>query len=94
MFPAAYVSLKDGSSPAAVAETEEEEDDDESAAAGKAKGPSATAEYDYDATETNELTFKEGDVITDIEFADEDWWLGNLNGERKLFPANFVSLHS
>lgn len=106
VFPASYVNLKeskhsDESTPAAVSEPEP------AAAAAPAPalaprpvplperpsaGKSAVAEYDYDAAEDNELTFKEGDIITNIEMADEDWWLGELNGERKLFPSNFVTL--
>ncbi|EDO14673.1 hypothetical protein Kpol_325p12 [Vanderwaltozyma polyspora DSM 70294] len=57
-------------------------------------GPSAVAEYDYDAAEDNELTFVEGDKIVNIEFVDDDWWLGELEktGEKGLFPSNYVSL--
>ncbi|CCD26591.1 Abp1p NDAI_0I00220 [Naumovozyma dairenensis CBS 421] len=56
--------------------------------------PWATAEYDYDAGEENELTFVENDKIINIEFVDDDWWLGELekNGEKGLFPSNYVSL--
>lgn len=68
------------SAPAAVAES-------------KPAGPSATAEYDYEAAEANELTFKEGDVISDIDKVDEDWWMGSLKGNRALFPSNYVTLN-
>ncbi|SCU77447.1 LAMI_0A01178g1_1 [Lachancea mirantina] len=63
-------------------------------ASEKPKTPSATAEYDYDAAENNELTFAEGDKIINIEFVDEDWWLGELvkSGEKGLFPSNYVEL--
>lgn len=56
--------------------------------------PSAIAEYDYEAGEDNELTFAEGDKIVNIDFVDEDWWLGELekNGEKGLFPSNYVEL--
>ncbi|KAK9366812.1 hypothetical protein V1509DRAFT_628589 [Lipomyces kononenkoae] len=56
------------------------------------KGPSAVAAYEYEAQEDNELSFPEGAIIEDIQFPDEDWWSGVFNGERKLFPANYVSL--
>ncbi|ODV87180.1 hypothetical protein CANARDRAFT_5734 [[Candida] arabinofermentans NRRL YB-2248] len=85
LFPASYVTLKEENGTATAPAEEEEEEK-------KSSGPSAVAEYDYDATEDNELTFKEGDLITDIEMVDEDWWLGTLQGDRKLFPANFVTL--
>lgn len=42
----------------------------------------------YDAAEDNEITFREGDIITEIEPASEDWWQGkNSVGEIGLFPG-------
>lgn len=41
----------------------------------------------YDASEDNELSFKEGDQITDIEKIDPDWWQGKCNGQEGLFPG-------
>lgn len=42
----------------------------------------------YDAAEDNEITFREGDRITEIEPASEDWWQGtNQHGEIGLFPG-------
>lgn len=89
LFPSNYVKLKDGAVPTIP---------DPAAAAGAAPpsgagtGPSAIALYDYDAAEDNELSFEADDIITDIEFVDEDWWTGSLNGKRNLFPSNFVEL--
>lgn len=40
-----------------------------------------------------ELTFNEGDTITNIEFPDEDWWVGNMGADQGLFPANYVQLN-
>ncbi|AGO13640.1 AaceriAGL237Cp [[Ashbya] aceris (nom. inval.)] len=56
--------------------------------------PTAIAEYDYEAGEDNELTFEEGDVIINIDFVDDDWWLGELQktGQKGLFPSNYVEL--
>ncbi|KAF2789926.1 hypothetical protein K505DRAFT_327912 [Melanomma pulvis-pyrius CBS 109.77] len=54
--------------------------------------PTATAVYDYEAAEDNELSFPEGATITQVEFPDEDWWLGSFNGHSGLFPANYVTL--
>ncbi|CDR37710.1 CYFA0S01e15478g1_1 [Cyberlindnera fabianii] len=69
---------------AEVAESEEEAEE---------AGALAIAEYDYDAAEDNELTFVEGAKIINIQFIDEDWWLGELeSGEKGLFPSNYVSL--
>lgn len=62
----------------------------------KAALPSAIAEYDYEAGEDNELTFTENDKIINIDFVDDDWWLGELErtGEKGLFPSNYVSLEN
>ncbi|CDO95789.1 unnamed protein product [Kluyveromyces dobzhanskii CBS 2104] len=62
--------------------------------AKKASGPSAVAEYDYEAGEDNELTFEENARIVNIQFVDDDWWLGELesSGEKGLFPSNYVNL--
>lgn len=61
----------------------------------KPAGPSALAEYDYEAAEENELTFSENDKIINIDFVDDDWWLGELekSGEKGLFPSNYVTLN-
>lgn len=53
-------------------------------------GFTATAVYEYEAGGDDELGFKEGDVITNIETIDEGWWRGECNGRYGLFPANYV----
>ncbi|KAJ4345441.1 actin binding protein [Didymosphaeria variabile] len=58
-----------------------------------AGGPTATALYDYEAAEENELSFPEDATVTNIEFPDEDWWLGSYGGKSGLFPANYVQLN-
>ena len=40
----------------------------------------------------DEITFDPDDVITDIEEVDDGWWMGTCNGNRGLFPANYVEL--
>lgn len=40
----------------------------------------------------DEVTFDPGDVITNIEEVSDGWWLGEVNGMRGLFPANYVEL--
>ncbi|CCH61572.1 hypothetical protein TBLA_0F00280 [Henningerozyma blattae CBS 6284] len=61
-----------------------------------AGGATAIAQYDYEAAEDNELTFNENDKIINIEFVDDDWWLGELesSGEKGLFPSNYVELEN
>lgn len=56
-------------------------------------GLRAVAQYDYDKAEDNEIDLRDGEIVTDIEMIDQDWWLGvNTNGQRGLFPANYVEL--
>jgi SH3 domain len=44
--------------------------------------------YSYDAAEDNEITFREGDIIKEIEPASEDWWQGkDTHGRTGLFPG-------
>ncbi|RAL08441.1 putative actin binding protein [Aspergillus homomorphus CBS 101889] len=49
--------------------------------------------YDYEKAEDNEIELKEGEHVNDIEMVDKDWWLGsNIQGERGLFPSNYVEI--
>jgi len=62
-------------------------------ARGPAKGPSkpqAKALYDYDATTNDELTFREGDILTILQKDPAGWWEGELNGQKGWIPANYV----
>ncbi|KAI7876445.1 hypothetical protein K492DRAFT_210329 [Lichtheimia hyalospora FSU 10163] len=58
------------------------------------QGATAIALYDYDAGEDNEISFREGHLITYIEFVSDDWWQGVAADGRTvgLFPANYVEL--
>ncbi len=53
-------------------------------------GITVTALYDYQAAGEDEISFDPGDVIMNVEKIDEGWWMGTFNGQRGLFPANFV----
>ena len=48
------------------------------------------ADNSYDAAEDNELSFKEGDKITEIDKVDADWWQGKANGATGLFPGKLI----
>ena len=50
--------------------------------------------YPYTALNEDELTLKEGDIITIIskEVEDKGWWKGELNNKTGVFPDNFVQL--
>jgi hypothetical protein len=47
----------------------------------------------YDAAEDNELSFKEGDRITEIDKVDENWWQGKANGATGLFPGKLKAVN-
>ncbi|EGG13950.1 myosin IB [Cavenderia fasciculata] len=53
------------------------------------KLPTAKALYDYDATSQDELTFKEGDVLTIVQKSD-GWWECDLRGRKGWCPANYL----
>ncbi|CAO3598056.1 unnamed protein product [Absidia cylindrospora] len=57
-------------------------------------GQTAIGLYDYEAGEGNEISFRENDRITHIEFVSEDWWQGAGPDGKSfgLFPANYVEL--
>ena len=46
------------------------------------------ARYDYDAADSDELTFREGDVI-EVTMKADDWSEGVLNGKKGSFPSNY-----
>ncbi|XP_028130137.2 CD2-associated protein [Diabrotica virgifera virgifera] len=54
------------------------------------------ATYPYKAQNEDEISFKEGDIITLISKDSQDpgWWQGELNGKTGFFPDNFVVLIS
>lgn len=45
--------------------------------------------YDFAARVSNELSFKEGDVVTLIDKHPSGMWKGELNGVIGLFPNNY-----
>ncbi|RMD42611.1 hypothetical protein DV735_g2504, partial [Chaetothyriales sp. CBS 134920] len=54
-------------------------------------GTKARAEYDYEAAEDNEVSLREGEIVSDIQKVDPDWWLvRNEAGETGLVPSNYL----
>merc|ERR1712000_560386 len=50
------------------------------------------SQYDYEAQEDNELSFKEGDIVTVLDtFKGAGWWKAELNGKIGLIPGNFFT---
>ncbi|CAH8488756.1 unnamed protein product [Schistosoma rodhaini] len=52
--------------------------------------PQCVALYDFNAESPFELSFCKGDSINLIEQIDDNWYLGELNGQEGHFPTNFV----
>ena len=50
------------------------------------------AVYDYTAGDDDEVSFVEGDRITDTEVIDDGWMYGRVQrtGEHGMLPANYV----
>ncbi|VUZ55929.1 unnamed protein product [Hymenolepis diminuta] len=50
----------------------------------------AVAIFDFQASQSDELSFKEGDTIVDIVKFDEAWWSGRIGNRVGIFPSNRV----
>lgn len=54
------------------------------------KGRKAKALYDFHGENEDELSFKAGDIITELESVDDDWMSGELMGKSGIFPKTYV----
>lgn len=55
--------------------------------------PKCTAQYEYTAADSDELSFKEGDIIYIVKEDPSGWWNGICRGKTGLFPSNYVELN-
>lgn len=46
--------------------------------------------YDYDATHSDEMSIKQGDIINLYEKQEDGWWQGECGGHVGIFPATYV----
>ncbi|XP_044159497.1 nebulin isoform X2 [Bufo gargarizans] len=55
-------------------------------------GKTFRAMYDYRATDGDEVTFKDGDTIVNVQTIDEGWMYGTVQrtGKTGMLPANYV----
>jgi len=64
-------------------------------APAQTRGPSNRcyqAMYDYEAQDTDEVSFKDGDIVINAVFIDEGWMTGTVHrtGQSGMLPANYV----
>ena len=55
-------------------------------------GPRCLARFDYEGGQSDDLQFKEGDIIELVERIGDEWLLGKLCGKSGLFPLSFVQI--
>lgn len=48
--------------------------------------------YDFHPSESGELPFRRGDVISVLDSVYKDWWRGSLRGQVGIFPVNYVEI--
>ncbi|XP_072253585.1 nebulin isoform X1 [Leuresthes tenuis] len=55
-------------------------------------GKTVRAMYDYTPADTDEVSFKDGDVIVNVQSIDEGWMYGTVQrtGKTGMLPANYV----
>ena len=46
--------------------------------------------YDYDAQGDQELSLKEGDIVTVVAKEDDIWWCGQYHSNLGMFPSTYV----
>jgi len=93
-FPSNFVAdLDTDDAPAAANHAAPAEDPFNSSQSshGSGSGETCVASFDYEATDANELSFKEGDVIEILSKSENGWWFGQLSGKQGLFPSNYVT---
>ncbi|KAM3864791.1 SH3 domain-containing protein 19 [Diretmus argenteus] len=59
---------------------------------GAAGTGTAKALFDFTSDCDEELSLQVGDIITNLESVDEEWFLGDLRGQRAMVPKNYVQV--
>ncbi|KAH9256944.1 hypothetical protein BASA81_004765 [Batrachochytrium salamandrivorans] len=49
------------------------------------------AQFDFESENEGDLALRTGDAVTVLEYVDEQWWRGQVNGNEGIFPADFVA---
>lgn len=56
------------------------------------KEPYGVALYDFPLTHSDDLPFKEGDIIYLTRKVNDDWMEGRIGNRQGIFPINFVDI--
>lgn len=56
------------------------------------KKPYGVALYDFSTTHSDDLPFKQGDVITLLRCVSDDWLFGRLGNREGMFPVSFIDI--
>ncbi|XP_062243564.1 SH3 domain-containing protein 19 isoform X1 [Platichthys flesus] len=81
MFPRAFVESSTAGSQSSNSQQ------NEAAAGGRGR-----ALFNFTSECDEELSLQMGDVITNLETIDEEWFLGDLRGKRAMVPKNYVKV--
>lgn len=46
--------------------------------------------FEFNSTNTDEISFKVGDIISVIDEIDKGWWLGEVHSKKGIFPVNYT----
>lgn len=55
-------------------------------------GKKAKVLFTFLAREKDQLTFKEGDIVSVLDEFNDYWWKGQLGNKRGIFPSNYVEV--
>ncbi|XP_035800315.2 SH3 domain-containing protein 19 isoform X3 [Amphiprion ocellaris] len=86
------LSGREGMLPRAFVEVTTDQQPSNNHQNGAADWPRARALYNFTSNCDEELSLQVGDVITNLESVDEEWFLGDLRGRRALVPKNYVQV--
>ncbi|XP_069386039.1 SH3 domain-containing protein 19 isoform X2 [Paralichthys olivaceus] len=81
MFPSAFVESRSGQQSLSSQQNEAAE------AGGRAR-----ALFNFTSDCDEELSLQIGDIVTNLETIDGEWFLGDLRGKRALVPKNYVQV--
>lgn len=86
------INGREGMFPRAFVEATTDQQPSNNHQNGAANGLRARALYSFTSDCDEELSLQVGDVVTNLESVDEEWFLGDLRGRRALVPKNYMQV--